>query len=604
MLSQRRAEPPEALVRALQALLVLAFLGVWEVSSDLSPQAHFFFSQPTAIAVRLASWLASPDVWVDLAVTLVETVLGFLGGTVLGLALAFLCYGSRLAERVLMPFFGVANAMPRLVFGPIFVLWFGLGLTSKVVLGLSLVTFLVLFSTFQGLREVDPALILRVRLLGGTPRDVLRHVLVPSALTWVFTSLRTSVGFALVGAVVGEYTGAAHGIGHRIDFAEGMFDSTGIFAGLALLCAMVLALDQVLDLVERRFRPGAAHLSLTAWRLPALLTVLALVVGLAVRSTVLLREEPPPTLIRVTVASAGVSLMGNLPAELADSQGWFRQEGLDVTMQDLKGGAAAAKALIGGSAEFACLALDHALKARAQGEDLVLLATYTRYPGLTLVVDSRLADRVRTVADLKGTRVGVTSLGSGSHLALQALLVKNGLALADVDALAVGIGTMPAALEQGSIQAAMHYDPFVTQLLEEKRAFALVDLTGEEGTRALYGSDYPYLGLMTRRDVIRDKPDLCQKMVNAVVVAQRFLQSRSAEQVARVLPPEFTHSGGLFVRALQHTAPGFSPDGVVTEEEVRTVLRSLQATGALPADLSLDPAAVLDMSFLRRAQGR
>lgn len=604
MPSPRHPEPPEGLVRVLQGLLVLVFLALWEAASEVSTQAHFFFSQPTAITVRLAQWLATADVWVDLAVTLVETVLGFVGGTILGLALAFLCYGSRLAERVLMPFFSVANAMPRLVFGPIFVLWFGLGIASKAVLGLSIVTFIVLFATFQGLKEVDPALILRVRLLGGTPRDVLRHVLVPSALNWVFTSLGTGVGFALVGAVVGEYMGASRGIGHRIDFAEGMFDATGIFAGLALLCGMVLVLNHALELVERRFRPGAAHVSLAAWRMPVLLGVLALVVGLAVRSSVLLEEEPPPALVPVQVASAGVGLMGNLPAELADSQGWFRDQGLDVRMQDLKGGAPAAKALIGRNAEFACIALDHALKARAQGEDLVLLATFTRYPGLTLVVDSRWKDRVRTVQDLKGLRVGVTSLGSGSHLALNALLVRNGMAITDVEVISAGTGTMPAALEQGSIQAAMHYDPFVTGLLSEGRAFALFDLNTEESTHWLYGTDYPFLGLMTRSDVVRDKPDLCQKMVNGVVVAQRFLQSRTPEQVARALPPEFTTSGEVFVRALEHTSPGFSLDGLVTEDEVRTVLRSLESTGAIAPGASVDPASVLDMSFLKRAHGR
>lgn len=604
MPSPRRREPSEPLIRAVQALLVLATLAAWEAASDVDTQAHFFFSQPTAIAVRLAEWLATPDVWLDLAVTLVETVLGFVGGTAVGLVLAFLCYGSRLAERVLMPFFSVANAMPRLVFGPIFVLWFGLGITSKAVLGLSIVTFIVLFATFQGLKEVDPALILRVRLLGGSSRDVLRHVLVPSALTWVFTSLRTGVGFALVGAVVGEYMGASRGIGHRIDFAEGMFDATGIFAGLTLLCAMVLVLNYGLELVERRFRPGATHVSLTAWRMPLLLAAFALVVGLAARSTVLLEETPPPSLVRVTVASAGVSLMGNLPASVADSEGFFRQQGLDVRMQDLKGGAPAAKALLGRNAEFACIALDHALKARAQGEDLVMLATYTRYPGLCLVVDSRLRDQVRSVEDLKGMKVGVTSLGSGSHLALNALLVRSGMSPSDVEVISAGTGTMPAALEQGSIQAAMHYDPFVTQLLAQDRAFVLFDLTKEEETHWLYGTDYPFLGLMTRSDVIRDKPDLCQKMVNAVVVAQRFLQNRTPEQVAHSLPPEFTVSGEVFVRSLEHSKPAFSPDGMVTEEEVRTVLRSLESTGAVAPGVSIDPAGVLDMSFLKRAQSR
>ncbi len=610
MHSPRRPGPPDLVVRILQALLIVGALAAWETSATLNHQVHFFFSQPTAIAERILEWIGTRNLWVDAAVTLAETVLGFVGGVVLGLVLAFLCYGSRLAERVLMPFFSVANAMPRIVFGPIFVLWFGLGLTSKALLGLSIVTFIVLFATFQGLKEVDPALILRVRLLGGSSVDVARHVLIPSALSWVFTSLRTGMGLALVGAVVGEYSGASEGLGHRIDFAEGMFDSTGIFAGLTLLSVMVVLLDGLLEMVEQRFRTRSAEgleepsKRRFPSRRPALLAALALVLALAARSTWLSHQPPPVPLMRVTLASAGQTLMGNLPSALAASQGWFRDQGLNVEVQDFKGGAPAAKALIGGSADFASIALDHALKARAQGADLVMLVAYDRYPGLSLVVDSRYRDRVRTVADLRGRAVGVTSLGSGSHLALQALLWRVGMKPEDVQVVSVGTGTMPAALEQGSIQAAMHYDPFVSSLGLDGKAFILVDLTTEETTHWLYGTDYPYLGLVTRRDVIRSHPDTCQKMVNAIVVAQRFLQNRGPQEVGRALPADFDATSAAYQKALAHTGPSFSPDGVVDDAEVGTILRSLKETGVVPASMEVLAQEVVDLSFLRRAHAR
>lgn len=607
MPSRPHPEPSRALVRTLQVLLVLGSLGAWEAISATSSQAHFFFSRPSAIGLRLVEWIGTREIWLDMAATLLETILGFLGGVLLGLLLAFLCYSNRLAERVFMPFFGVANAMPRIVFGPIFVLWFGLGLTSKVVLGMSIVTFLVLFATFQGLREVDPALILRVRLLGGTSRDVLRHVLIPSALTWVFTSLRTGVGFALVGAVVGEYSGASLGLGHRIEFAEGMFDSTGIFAGLTLLSGLVVVLNEALELIEQRFRPQVEEAptgSVRHWQRPLLLATLALVLALAGRSFWLVEQTREAPRTRVTMASAGKSLMGNLPATLAESLDFFRTEGLDVQVQDLKGGASAAKALIGGSADYACIALDHVLKARVQGQDLVYLMAFDRYPGASLIVDRRLAGRVRTVQDLKGLTLGVTSMGSGSHMALDALLVKSGVPLNQVQVVSAGTGTMPAALQQGSIQAAMHYDPFVTRLVLEGKGYVLFDLTTREHTMWLYGSEYPYLGLVTRREVLRSRPQEVQAVVNALVTAQRFLKARSPEAVARALPSDFGAEGPTLVKALEHTSPSFSPDGQVTPQQVQAVLHSLQDSGALPADSQVQAETVVDMGFLRRATSR
>ncbi|MFZ5815875.1 MAG: ABC transporter permease [Bacillota bacterium] len=255
---KRHSGVSSGLVWAIQGLLLATALVAWESAGRLNRQAHFYFSKPTSIFMRMWEWLSSGEIWSHMALTLWETVLGFLVGVVLGLVLAFVCYYSPLTERVLLPFFTLANAVPRVILGPIFILWFGLGVASKVALGISLILFIVFFSTFQGLKEVDPSLIYKVRLLGGSERDVMRYVLLPSALVWVFTSLRTSVGFALVGAVVGEYMGSAKGMGHLIQFAEGMFDATGVFAGLMMLSLMVLVMNLGLERLEARF---------TAWQL-------------------------------------------------------------------------------------------------------------------------------------------------------------------------------------------------------------------------------------------------------------------------------------------------------------------------------------------------
>jgi NitT/TauT family transport system permease protein len=146
----------------------------------------------------------------------------------------------------------VANAMPRIVLAPIFTLWFGLGVLSKVAFGVTLVFFVVFFNTYQGVREVDRNVLNNARMLGASDRDLVRHVLLPSALVWILSSLHTSVGLALVGAVVGEYLGSARGLGYLIQQAEALFDTTGVFAGLVVLAGFVLAVDLLVSFVERR----------------------------------------------------------------------------------------------------------------------------------------------------------------------------------------------------------------------------------------------------------------------------------------------------------------------------------------------------------------
>ena len=182
-----------------------------------------------------------------------ETIIGFLLGTLLGVAVGFLFARWQKLARIFDPLMVALNAMPRVVLAPLFILWFGLGLLSKVVMVISLVFFVVFFSTYTGIREVDRDLVNNARILGATPRHMIRHVLLPSALTWIFSSLRTSVGFALIGAVVGEYLGSHEGMGYVISYAEPMFNATGVLAGLLVLMAAVIAIDLGLKRLDARF---------------------------------------------------------------------------------------------------------------------------------------------------------------------------------------------------------------------------------------------------------------------------------------------------------------------------------------------------------------
>src|SRR5713226_4101045 len=157
----------------------------------------------------------------------------------------------RLLARVIDPYIKMLNAVPRVVLAPLFLLWFGLGIWSKVALAVTLVFFVMFFNTYQGVRDADRVLIDNVRMLGATERQLVRHVLIPSALTWIFSSLQTSLGFAMVGAVVGEYLGATRGLGYVISQAEGTFDTTGVFAGMTVLGLVVVIVSTGVSRLER-----------------------------------------------------------------------------------------------------------------------------------------------------------------------------------------------------------------------------------------------------------------------------------------------------------------------------------------------------------------
>jgi NitT/TauT family transport system permease protein len=254
--------PGPRTLRLYQGLLLVLMFVVWHVltSPTLLPplyfddanKAAFFFGEPLKVLSRLWNWFASGEIWAHLWVTLVETMLAFFIGTVCGVVIGLWLALSPITSAILDPYIKGFNAMPRIILAPIFAVWFGLGIASKVALGVTLVFFIVFFNVYQGVREVSPNVLANARILGASPRQLLRHVYLPSAMSWVFASLHNSVGLAFVGAVVGEYLGSASGVGYLILQAEGVFDINTVFAGILLLTAFALVLDWVVGLVERR----------------------------------------------------------------------------------------------------------------------------------------------------------------------------------------------------------------------------------------------------------------------------------------------------------------------------------------------------------------
>jgi NitT/TauT family transport system permease protein len=225
-------------------------------------RAKFFFGQPLVVLKKIWIWFSGGTIYLHLGITLIETLLAFAIGTILGLVLGLWLALSPTASTLADPYIKAMNAMPRVILAPIFAVWFGLGITSKVVFGVTLVFFIVFFNVYQGVKEVSPVVLANARMLGASGRQLLRYVYLPSATSWVFSSLHTSVGLAFVGAVVGEYLGSARGVGYLIHQAEGVFDIDTVFAGILVLTMFALVLDFIVTQVENRllvWRPRAAE---------------------------------------------------------------------------------------------------------------------------------------------------------------------------------------------------------------------------------------------------------------------------------------------------------------------------------------------------------
>ena len=276
----------------LQAMVAVVGITIWYVGSSVPIAGtyflpKFFFSAPWDVAVRVWTLFADgavkiatcteaidltrmlsisqpcfgKTVYQHLLITLIEGLLAFFIGAAAGVAIGFWLARHPLLSAIFDPYIKMLNALPRVVLAPIFLLWLGLGIWSKVALGVTLVFFIVFFNVYQGVKEVSPTILANARMLGMNERQLFRNVYWPSALSWMFSSLHTSVGFAIIGAVVGEYLGSAAGLGYMIQQAEGTFDTTGVFAGMVILAVFVLIIDWLVTLVERRllvWRPPAA----------------------------------------------------------------------------------------------------------------------------------------------------------------------------------------------------------------------------------------------------------------------------------------------------------------------------------------------------------
>lgn len=262
--AQRRLRRRRTLIVTLRIAVLVVVLGGWELAARLKWIDPFFFSMPSLIFDQIRDWFVNgtsqgpllTQVWV----TLEETAIGFLIGSVAGVICGIVLGRNKLMADVFGLYIQIANSIPRVVLGSVFVIALGLGMASKIALAVVMVFFVVFGNAFQGVREADRYLIANAQILGASRRQITTAVVIPSALSWILASLHVSFGFALVGAVVGEFLGSKQGIGLLISTAQGAFNASGVFAAMIVLAVVALAADYLLTWVEKRllkWRPAA-----------------------------------------------------------------------------------------------------------------------------------------------------------------------------------------------------------------------------------------------------------------------------------------------------------------------------------------------------------
>ena len=254
-----------ALVLLTQLTVLVVVIVGWQLWVGNDQRKVILYGQPSGIVDRLHTWItvgtAVGSLGDQIKATLEEAVVGFVIGTTLGIVFGLALGRVRFLANVFGPFIKVLNSIPRIVLGSVFVLAFGLGLESKILLVIVLVFFGVFFNAFQGAREVDRNFIANATILGASRWQVTRQVVLPSAFTWIIASLHVAFGFALIGAIVGEFIGGLQGLGVLIKTAQGTFDANGVWAAMVIMGIVALLAEWLITRLERR---------LLRWRPPQL----------------------------------------------------------------------------------------------------------------------------------------------------------------------------------------------------------------------------------------------------------------------------------------------------------------------------------------------
>lgn len=236
-------------IRIGQVLIGLVILSVWQFASGRLID-EFFISSPIAVAAKLWLWTKNGTLANAFSYTMQAMALGFIIGSICGFAVGFLLGRSDTAAKLFDPYITAIYCLPKIALAPLLIMWFGIGLESKIAMAALIVFFLVFLNTFAGVRDVSAIHINAARIMGANSWQLLRYVIFPSAAAWVLTGLKVSVPYALIGAVVGELISSNRGLGFLIGQASGLFDTAGVFAGLVVLAVTGIVLNSALKALE------------------------------------------------------------------------------------------------------------------------------------------------------------------------------------------------------------------------------------------------------------------------------------------------------------------------------------------------------------------
>jgi NitT/TauT family transport system substrate-binding protein len=299
----------------------------------------------------------------------------------------------------------------------------------------------------------------------------------------------------------------------------------------------------------------------------------------------------------------GKSLLYYLPLTIAERRNFFKEEGLEVEINDFGGGARSLQALVGGSVDVVTGAYEHTIRMQAKGQDVRAVTELGRFPAIVIAVRKDKAGQIKSAADFKGAKIGVTAPGSSTALTAQYAMVK--ASLKPTDAAIIGVGAGPsavAAMKKGEIDVISHLDPVIAKLEADGDIQVLIDTRTEAGTRALFGGSNPAAVLYTKKDFIDTNPVTTQRLVNAFMKSLKWLQGATPEQVAESVPPEY-HLGdkALYLKAVQNSLESYSRDGIVPKQGMNSVYDMLQTLDPEFKEAKVDLDATFDGRFVKKA---
>jgi NitT/TauT family transport system substrate-binding protein len=313
--------------------------------------------------------------------------------------------------------------------------------------------------------------------------------------------------------------------------------------------------------------------------------------------------QAKPEKSKVTLGVGGKPLLYYLPLTIAERKGYFKEEGLEVEINDFGGGAKSLQALIGGSVDVVTGAYEHTIRMQAKGQDVRAITELGRFPAIVIAVKKDKADKIKSAADFKGLKIGVTAPGSSTALMAQYAMVKAGLKPSDAAIIGVGSGASGvAAMQKGEIDVISHLDPVIAKLESDGDIVVLIDTRTEAGTRALFGGSNPAATLYSKKDFIDANPVTTQRLVNAFVKSLKWLQTAKPEDVADTVPPEY-HLGdkALYIKAVQNSLESYSRTGIVPPDGMTSVMDMLKQLDPELKDAKIDLAATFDDRFVKKA---